>query len=386
MPISKSLISAGLFGLHAEILYEFQPKPFLNLFERFILAVIDDDIPGVDNILSNPANLKLLIREGKKNQFIESQFTGQKFLIENENALSIAVKLKKIGRPNRPGLIEILISYFDRLKNNLEEEIQNLDSMIQTDVLIRKKIILTRDKVKLIQIKEHALACWKDYEYQEVRADVNEIIIPEKYSTILQSLINIFIQEEFANHTGPNISNYTKLSAHTEAELSKLVAKLTPDEAIKIDDHLDIELLLYTAYKAYADNFNTFQNWPQRDGFCIRVIGLIQRSLLPEVAKVFCQGLHKVVENKHRIGHQAETLKLRHWSGRLIDYYRPLGPDGLGCEYYGGVWGLCLGASGARARHRYQSSFKKFLLNKSESFTELYYEPSNHPSLSILSK
>ncbi|HLB43314.1 MAG TPA: hypothetical protein VJN02_10815 [Gammaproteobacteria bacterium] len=84
-----------------------------------------------------------------------------------------------------------------------------------------------------------------------------------------------------------------------------------PNKAVKLDDDaLDPELFLYAFYKLYANHFNRFQNWDQRDHFCIKVGGWIQSLLPPETAKIFCEGLYYVVEENRAIGSRAESLKL----------------------------------------------------------------------------
>src|SRR3990167_5591964 len=105
----------------------------------------------------------------------------------------------------------------------------------------------------------------------------DKIVIPEKYANIAKSLIDVFKEETFPNAT---------LSEKTESALSSLFNMLLPEQAVKLDDYLDIELLLLAVYQAYRDNFGAFQDWQQRNAFCIRTMGLIHSVLGPETAKI----------------------------------------------------------------------------------------------------
>jgi hypothetical protein len=144
------------------------------------------------------------------------------------------------------------------------------------------------------------------------------------------------------------------LSGETEEALKAFFNQLLPEEATRLDDYLDPELLLYAAYAGYHNNFHTFQNWEQRDAFCIRVIGLAQSVLSPETAKIFCEGLYYVVTENRKISACAASLKFKDG----LPFYR-LDREllsGLGFDHLIGAWGapfggrVLLGFAGARAR------------------------------------
>lgn len=115
--------------------------------------------------------------------------------------------------------------------------------------------------------------------------------------------------------------------------ISDFRKKLLLDEVIVLDNYVDVEALLLAAYRVYAEEYVAFTDWPQRDEFCIKVIGFLQRLLIPETAKVFCQGLHDVVEKKQLISDMAKSLKLV--NNDSISYYPsvPNSSEGLGFSY-----------------------------------------------------
>jgi hypothetical protein len=111
---------------------------------------------------------------------------------------------------------------------------------------------------------------------------------------------------------------------------------LLPEQAVKLDDYFDIELLFYAVCQMYEEQFNVFADWNQRQAFCIRVMGLIQSVLPPETAKVLCEGMYCVVNENWPVGELAASLKLTDGQS----FYRPSRDShcGLGFEY------LCLSA------------------------------------------
>ncbi len=86
---------------------------------------------------------------------------------------------------------------------------------------------------------------------------------------------------------------------------------LLPEQAVKLDDYFDIELLFYAVCKMYDEQFNVFADWNQRQAFCIRVMGIIQSVLPPETAKVLCEGLYYGMEENRPVGKLAASLKLK---------------------------------------------------------------------------
>jgi hypothetical protein len=100
-------------------------------------------------------------------------------------------------------------------------------------------------------------------------------------------------------------------SKATEDALAAFRKTVLPDTPIALDDHYDIEQLLLAAHQAYAEKFNQFESWEQRNLFCVQVIGYLQSLLSPEVAKIFCESLFFVLEQGKNIGELASTLKLQ---------------------------------------------------------------------------
>ena len=284
-------------------------------------AVIDDDRETVKRILVARPNLLLV--EPPTGLVIESKLTWQKFYAEKPAIM--AAKRKQIK------MLELI------------------DELEQTEL------------VK--QAKAEALLAWSPYKTQQNAQGEDEIVIPRLYADYAKSLIDVFREEAFPNGTKG------KFSEKTENALKLLFDILLPKKAVKLDDYIDPELFLLALYTAYRDHFDFFQNWDQRDAFCVRMIGLAQSVLSPETAKIFCEGLYYVVEEKRAISARAGALKL------LDDelFYR-LSRDsrsGLGFEY------LCAGVAwrwppsrsllmGARV------TFGKTMSSKNNNFLEHY--------------
>ncbi len=101
-----------------------------------------------------------------------------------------------------------------------------------------------------------------------------------------------------------------------EALYNRLVPDYNEEDISKRDvfnkqNHLEVELLLYAAYKAYDTYFHSFQIWERRDAYFIRVIGILQNFLQPETAKIFCEGLYYVVQENKAVSDTAAGLKLK---------------------------------------------------------------------------
>jgi len=210
------------------------------------------------------------------------------------------------------------------------------------------------------QAKAEALLAWSPYETQQNAQGEDEIVIPRLYADYAKSLIDVFREEAFPNGTKG------KFSEKTENALKLLFDILLPKKAVKLDDYIDPELFLLALYTAYRDHFDFFQNWDQRDAFCVRMIGLAQSVLSPETAKIFCEGLYSVVEEKRAISARAGALKL------LDDelFYR-LSRDsrsGLGFEYLCSPAGARLG----RAQAQRWPVFRKTMSSKNNNFLEHY--------------
>ena len=202
----------------------------------------------------------------------------------------------------------------------------------------------------------------------QVEMHNDEIVIPLEYAAYLESLIDVFANETFPNGTAID----SPLREQTEEALNWFRKITLPNKAVKLDDDaLDPELFLYAFYKLYANHFNRFQNWDQRDHFCIKVGGWIQSLLTPETAKIFCEGLYYVVEENRAISQRAEDLKLA--AGE--SFYRSSldSLSALGGKYLCGAWGR---GSGGRLVRACLSSrpclWKNYIEQKQQVFGNLY--------------
>ncbi len=292
----NALVKQGIFSIETttnvdpQIVFKFiEQKIHAKLMPVFLQAVIDDDRKKVIEILNK--NPELLLLKAQKGIEIQSQYTWATFDVENEDALSIAAKRKQIK------MIELLLPYYDKLEQ-------------------------TED---VINAKADALSAWNMYTTQKNAEGEDKIVIPREYVNNAQSLIDVLKEETF-----PNGEKGT-LSEKTENAIKLLFTILLPKQATKLDDYIDPELLLLAFYQAYLDQFDTFQNWEQRNAFCVRMIGLAQSVLTPETAKIFCEGLYYVVEENRKISERAESLKL--FYGESFYRVSRESRSGLGYEY-----------------------------------------------------
>jgi hypothetical protein len=231
-----------------------------TLTKEFLQAVINDDRQTVKAMLDKMP--QLLLVTPSSGLVVESQHTWQKFYAEP--ALTMASKLKQIK------MTELLLSYYDKLPQDDD----------------------------VIKAKTAGLSAFKPYDTQENADGIKEILIPQEYASLAQSLVDVFREETFPNGT-PGVNNIPRnieLSERTESALLSLLNILVPQQAVKLDECIDVELLLLATYQAYVNNFDTFNNnWAQLDALCIRVMGLIQSALIPETGKIFCESLYDVV-------------------------------------------------------------------------------------------
>lgn len=330
-----ALVKQGIFSIDAptsvdpqKVSSVIEQKIHARLMPIFLQAVIDDNRMKVAELLDK--NPELLLVKALRGIEIESQHTWLKIDAENEDALSIAAKRKQIK------MIELLLPYYDRLEQ-------------------------TEDVIKA---KADALSAWKTYTTQKNTEDEDEIVIPKLYANYAQSLIDVFKVETFPNGVKG------KFSEKTEDALKLLFDILLPKKATKLDDYIDPELLLLALYKAYRDQFDSFQNWEQRDAFCVRMIGLAQSVLSPETAKIFCEGLYYVVEENRKISARAVSLKLLDGES----FYRASRESltGLGFEFLARLDGRgCLERQGP-GRWGGTWVFGKTMSSKNNNFTEHY--------------
>lgn len=251
--------------------------------------MIDDDREKVKQILDKHPTLLLHVPNEKF--IVSSRYTWQKFFAEP--ALTMAMKRKQIE------MIKLILPYYDKLP--------------QTD--------------EIQAAKRKALSAWADYA---------DIVIPHEYEIYLQSLVDVFAEETFPH--GKKIN--ARLSDKTEAALRLFRRIMLPHGAVKLDDYFEPEIFLYAAYKIYIKNANKLQN-SGREHFCVKVIGFIQSLLTPETAKILCEGLYFVVEEKRSISDQGKSLKLH--GGEAFYRSSRVSRSGLGFDYCCGAGGLtCL--------------------------------------------
>lgn len=255
-----------------QIFHQKVTKPFLQ-------AVIDDDRQMVAKMLD--ANPQLLIIDLPNEFVIESKYTGQKFFAKS--ALMMACKRKQTE------MVKLLLPYYDKLNQSDE----------------------------VIKAKTEALSAWQVGEMSKNQAGEDVIDLPSVYQDYAEELIEQFRAEQLP---------LVQLSDHTELYLTELYAELLPDAVIDLDNYLDIELLLVAICKAYYKHYRTLIVEVEKaitedraEHFCNRVIGILQRVLPPETAKILCQGLRKVIEADEAIGINAESLLLADGSSYYLD-------------------------------------------------------------------
>lgn len=383
MPFNKNLLIAGIFSQQTQRVYQYQSGN--TLFQKFMQAVIDDDIETVVHILNkDPANLKLLLTEPKRNNVVASNLIkGLKFIVV-ENPLLFVIKRKQVGIiPGLPGMSETLLSYFDRLRDYLDSQEQICKSLEQTPEVIRKKNIVIADRDKLFAIRAHALNSKKNYKYRKFKyrklkfRNEPKIVIPEEYSSYLQSLIRIFSQETFPNRNANGNPIFSHLSPQTEEALNELLSKLIPEEPIKLDDYLDVELFLLAAMEVYQNNLFTFQGqiW-QQQAFCTRVFGLIERVQTRKIAEALCIGLFQLENNQisDEEIHQASQLLIVPFKNNprhLISYYPESrsDPEGIGSSFWVEICG--------RPGTEYWRPWEEFLEQKQKIFKNTQFLPTD---------
>lgn len=268
----EAISKKGLFAIDRQLSdSSLEKKICERLMPRFLQAVIDDDQQTVKTLLED--NPELLLLPPQKMLSIESRLTWRKFIIRtDETPLAIAAKNRQIE------MIKLLLPYFDRLEQTEE----------------------------VMEAKAQGLNAWSPYEMRKNAQNEDEIVIPDEYNGYINPLIDIFRTENIA----PDQQDFTHLSEEAEEALGLFLDKLVPKAAVELDNHVDVELLLLAGYQLYDNRFNQFQSWEQRDAFCIRVVGLIQSALSPEMAKIFCEGLYYVVNENRPVDARAASLKL----------------------------------------------------------------------------
>lgn len=140
------------------------------------------------------------------------------------------------------------------------------------------------------------------YQYQKNAQGIDEIMIPEEYTYYANALVDAFIAQP--------IQHNANLSASAQSAFLAFFNILLPKGAVHLDDYVNPGVFLLALLNMYCDRFDDFQDWDQRDSFCIRLIGLAQSVLSVEDAKIFCEGLYRVVCESVDVSARARELKL----------------------------------------------------------------------------
>ncbi len=261
-------------------------------------AIVDDDRPTVKAMLDHKPELLLF----KPDVIVTSEYTGQRFSVDG-NFLGLACRRKQIE------MVKIIKPYFEKLQGD-DEQSEEITAM-----------------------KNAGLAEWKEYQTNEN----DEIQVPKDYQAIIADLIKLFISEPVAVGT----TDFRTLSTNIETAMETLYNRLIPDyqeediskrAVFNKQNHLDIELLLYEAYKAYSTHFDSLNTWERRNPYCTRVIGILQNFLSPETAKIHCEGRYFWEDPNRAVSPRAARLELK----EAVSFYS--GPDfalraGLGFQF-----------------------------------------------------
>lgn len=331
----------------------FKSELELSAFKALIQAVMDDDRDKVTKILDG--NPELLLKQPLEGQSVQSQYTWQIFFVEDP--LMMAVKLKMVQ------MIKLLIPYYEKLGQ------------------------------KGIEAKDAALSKWKSHEIHEYPNPVEndfdcpgyydtlDVLIPKEYTDYIQSLMEAFLQETEETFS-ITITGKARPSEKTQSKLSDLFNMLFPKSAVKLDDYVDVSLLLVAACQADVEycktkspnvtelNLRIFRN---------RVTGLIQSALPPETAKHLCCSYLEHPEKdvyKTKLAlkehHMSTHLNLNPFYGQRSFYRQSHNSrSGLGFDFVAGLGG-CLQFEWTRQNFIYfHPEWKKFIEKQQQIFEKL---------------
>jgi hypothetical protein len=225
------------------------------IIKQLCQAVIDDNCETVGRIAAvRPKLLLLLVTAKFKSFVIQSKYTYQRFDLENENILTVAVKRKQIT------MTKIILSSLAKLE--LTDE-------------VRKEITA-------------ALKKWPMCEIKKSKGIIPEqIIIPQK--NIREA--KLLIKSLFEASKGETFTDGV-LSEKLEALLSALLNQLLPEKAVKLDDYPDVELCLL-AYlelilnRKIHDKFSPEQEKALQQ-LCVRVTVFLQSLLPRNTVRIVC--------------------------------------------------------------------------------------------------
>jgi hypothetical protein len=302
-------------------------------------AVIDDDIATTELILDFDPRLLMIEPASEEVTEIESKLTWRKFL--TEKPFIMAQKL------NRFEMTKTILPYFERLENACKTESEKLNVTKQ-----RVLPALLDEKEQKQQDEKLQQLYFKDY---------------------IEPLINMIVVDPYADG---------QINHATETALETFKKLLLPDNAQSLDNAINIEQLLFAAYKAYDRYFNTFQNWAQRDIYAIKVIGFIQSLISPELAKAYCEGLYHVMVNGRQIGPRGHALILE---GEIPFYHTDrVSQSGLGFNYLASLArGKAADGACAASESVNSSILENYFKQKRQSLGNLYDKRITEQSMMI---
>ncbi|PWY55050.1 hypothetical protein DGG96_13955 [Legionella qingyii] len=108
--------------------------------------------------------------------------------------------------------------------------------------------------------------------------------------------------------------------------------EITCQKEITQGKHFNLQHLI-AAYQAYIDNFDTLDNWDNRDLFWQKVIGYVQRQMTGYDAQIHCSGVESVLDNESSFSRTFELLNEKKLFPLQID--SGLGFDFACYSYYG---------------------------------------------------
>ncbi len=295
-------------------------QPFFESLELTYLAkaIVDDDRASVRRMLDVKPELLLC----QPSVIVDSEYTRQRFSVDG-NFLGLACRRKQWA------MVEMILPYFEQLK--------------------AKKNAVEQAQIDAVQ--NAGLSQWIKYQVDEN----HDIIVPEAYQALINRLIETFKTQ--------NIQTLeTEMNLLYECLLPGVTNQEQTDSPVFT---LDVELLLYAAYKAFHAGFNMEEtSWRKRSAYCERVISIIQNFLPPETAKAFCAGLHNFVVHGLMKSIVSDPLKL----GDGTDFY--LAP-GLDVQKWAGIRWVGTAAPYAYkgcVAHDDWKLFGRYLLEKQEAF------------------
>jgi hypothetical protein len=296
--------------LHSLLKQELVDRKFVKELWR---AVINDKRESVVKQSKKRPDLFLrAVTQSIPNPFVtESKFTFQKFDLEGKNLFTAVVRLKQVE------MFKTLLLCCKPFEQN-----------------VPLKAVLQRTA-------REALAEWVYYDtIIKPNTDPNadeEILILPNYLALAQSLFDVLWVETFPNGVPgqsdipeeEGISVKVALSEQSESAITSLHNILVPKTAVKLDQHIDVELFLlalYTVSRNHTHALNravTDEELYKIDIFAIRTIGLTQSASIPETAKILCEGLDDVTEAfKKGQNKEIRAFATQHKMRSGEDFYR----------------------------------------------------------------